>query len=292
MKHDFSNIFQNIHQKHQAKCLLPLLAIPFMSACPVDSTTLNDSELIANFFVQNDNGNASALVTLESEDLGGTNDVTLIRREAIFFEQDGQSGELSEEDDGEYAASLPVNASGLVTFTIQRRSRDTLEDREEFANTTVNPVFFEIDDNQVYLPDTFQELVAEPVQIGSVIDISWRVDDTQLVIEGFTRPAAIESFNAIANCQSMESGIDTTFDLAITEGQITQEDGRQLLQIAVTTQLTQVPGLTAEVAATTSCEFDVQLVRDTSGTTDTALDRRSTATGQTLLNLPVQWSAQ
>ena len=292
MKHDYCSIFQNIHQKRGAQYLLPLFAIPFLGACPVDSTTLTDSDIIANFFVQNDNGNASALVTLESRDLGGTNDVTLIRREAIIFEQDGQSGELSEQDDGEYVASLPANAPGLVTFIIERRSRDTLEDREEFANTGVNPLFFFIDDNQVYLPDTFQELVAEPVQIGSVIDISWRVDDTQQVVDGFTVPAAVESFNAIASCQSAESGIDTTFDLAITEGQITQEDGRQLLQIAVTDQLTQLPGLTAEMAATTSCEFDVQLVRDTSGTTDTALDRRSTATGQTLLNLPVQWSAQ
>jgi len=289
VKHHFSSIFQNTTHKQGTRCLLPLLTIPFLSACPVDSTTLDDSDLIANFFVQNDNGEASALVTLESRDLGGTNDVTLIRREGIFFEQDGLIGELDEEDDGEYVASLPANASGLVTFNIERLTRDSREDIEDFADTAVNPLFFDIDDNQVYLPDTFQELVAEPVQIGSVINISWRVDDTQQVIDGFTVPAVVESFNAIAVCQS---GIDNAFDLAITEGQITREDGRQLLQIAVTDQLTQIPGLTAEVVATTSCEFDVQLVRDVSGTTDTALDRRSTATAQTLLNVPVQWSAQ
>ena len=291
MKHKFSSIFQNTFHKRSAQSFLSLLTIPLLTACPVDSTSISDSDIIANFFVQNDNGEASALVTLGSRDLGGRNDVTLSGREAIFFEQDGQGGELREEDDGEYTASLPANASGLFTFTIERMSRDFEED---FADQAFNPLFFEIDNNQAYLPDTFQELVAEPVQLGPEIDISWRVDDTQQIINGFTVPAAVESFNAIANCQNSDQSAsdDSSFDIAITEGQITQEGGRQLLKIAVTEQLTQVLNLSAEVAALTACEFDVQLVRDINGTTDIALDRRSTASGQTLKNLSVQWSAQ
>lgn len=286
MKHSISSTFQNTTQKHSVQCLLSVLALSALAACSIDSTAVSDSELIANFLVQNDNGEASAVVTLETDDLSGTSDVTLIRREAIFFEQDGEGGELSEEDDGEYVATLPDNASGLYTFIIERLRQD------EFDNDGRIPELFEIDDNQVYLPDTFQELVAEPVQVGSVINISWRVNDTQQLANGFAVPAAIESFNAIASCSDNVSAASSVFDIAITEGQITQESGRQLLQIAVTDQLSQVSGLTAEAVTSVMCEFDVQLVRQSTGTTDVLLNRDSTAVGQTLLNFPVQWSAQ
>lgn len=279
MKYNLISKFQNSSKFHNsnfgrgAQYFLSLVTIPFLAACTVDSTTLSDSDILANFFVQNDNGEASVLVTLTTENLSGSNDVTLTRREALFFQQDGQIVELSEEDDGEYAASLPANSSGLFTFIIERLSQE------------------DIDDNRAYLPDTFQELVAEPVQIGPVIELSWRVDDTQQSINGFTVPAAVESFNAVASCQSPGSD-NTPFTLALSEGQITQEGGRQLLEIAVIEQLTQVLNLSAELAASTTCEFDVQLVRDITGTTDNALDNRSNAGGQTLLNVPIQWSAQ
>ena len=275
MKYNFISKFQNSNLGRSTQYFLSLVTIPFLAACTVDSTTLSDSDILANFFVQNDNGDASVLVTLSTENLSGSNDVTLTRREALFFEQDGQIVELSEEDDGEYAASLPANSSGLFTFIIERLSQE------------------DIDNNRAYLPDTFQELVAEPAQIGPVIELSWRTDDTQQVINGFTVPAAVESFNAVASCQSPGTESDNTpFALALSEGQIAQEGGRQVLEIAATEQLTQLLNLSAEAAASTSCEFDVQLVRDITGTADNALDNRSTAGGQTLLNVPVQWSAQ
>jgi len=282
VKHKFRSTFQNGTRRTQ---FIPsLLSLPLLAACSVDSTTISDAELIANFLVQNDNGESSAIVTLETDDLSGTSDVTLIRREAIFFEQDGEGGELSEEDDGEYVATLPTNASGLYTFIIERLRQD------EFNTSGRVPVLFEIDDNQVFLPDTFQELVAEPVQIGPVINISWRVDDTQQIVSGFAVPAAAESFNAIASC--IGDTPDSAFNIALNEGQITQTNGRQLLQIAVTDQLTLESGFSAETVATIMCDFDVQLVREITGTTDVALNRDSTAVGQTLLNVPVQWSAQ
>jgi len=262
------------------------MTIPFLAACPVDSTTIVDSDILANFFVQNNNGEASALVTLQTENLSGSNDVTLVRREALFVEQNGLVTELQESGDGTYIASLPANATGLVTFTIERLAQDEFDDSRGDSNLR----FIDIDNNQAFLPDTFQELVAEPAQSGPGIDISWRVDDTQQTINGFTVPAAVESFNALASCQS--AGDINQFDIAITEAPITQQSGRQTLQIAVSEHLTEVLNLSAEVAATATCEFDIQLVRDITGTTDTALDRRSTAAGQTLLNEPVQWSAQ
>ena len=278
MKHNFSSSFKHTIRKRGMRYFLPLLTVPVLAACSVDSTTVDDSDLLANFFVQNDNGNATALVTLTTEDLNGSNDVTLVRREAIFFEHNGLTVELNEEDDGEYEADLPANASGPVTFTIER------------VTTTTPPRLFDIDENRTFLPDTFQELVAEPVQTGQVLDLSWRVDNTQQIIDGFAVPAAVESFNALANCLTPDD--DTPFDIAITEGLITQQDGRQFLQIAVTEHLTGVLNLSAEITAATSCEFDVQLVRDITGTTDTDLDSRSTASGQTLMNVAVQWAAQ
>ena len=286
MKYEFASNFETISHKRGLQIFLSLVAIPFLAACPVDSTTILDSDILANFFVQNDNGEASVLVTLQTEDLSGSNDVTLVQREALFVEQDDLVIELQEEDDGEYIANLPANASGLYTFTIERLAQDELDDS---IGDSI-PRFVDIDDNQAYLPDTFRELVAEPVQIGPVIEISWRVDDTGQTINGFTLPAAVESFNALASCQS--AGDTTLFEIAITNAPITQERGRQILQIAVNEHLTEVLNLSADLAATTACEFDVQLVRDITGTTDPALDNRSTAAGQTLLNVPVQWSAQ
>ena len=118
--------------------------------------------------------------------------------------------------------------------------------------------------------------------------LSWFV--LQQIVSGFAVPAAAERFNAIASC--IGDTPDSAFNIALNEGQITQTNGRQLLQIAVTDQLTQESGFSAETVATIMCDFDVQLVREITGTTDVALNRDSTAVGQTLLNVPVQWSAQ
>ena len=65
-----------------------------------------------------------------------------------------------------------------------------------------------------------------------------------------------------------------------------------LLEIAVADHLTQELGLSGVALVETTCEFDIQLVRDISGTIDTALNRDSTALGQVLQNLMVQWAAQ
>ena len=116
MKYFIRNACKN--KRYGARHLLALIALPFLTACPIDSTEVDDSNLIANFLVQNDNGVSSAIVTLSSRNLSGNNDVNLIRRESIFYRHEGQEDDLSERDDGVYAVNLPADAGGLYSFTI------------------------------------------------------------------------------------------------------------------------------------------------------------------------------
>ena len=201
----------------------------------------------------------------------------LIARESIFYQRDGQSGELRESSDGEYMISLPSDAAGWYSFTLVRKS----EDREQIDR--------EVDDNYVYLPNAFQSVQAQPQQSGSVININWAIDDTTAQsINSFTIDGSEDTFNAIATCQA-ESG---AFDIAITEGELVQQNGLWLLEIPVTQTLAQVTTLTAEAIASASCDFDVQLVRTTIGITDISLNRKSSASGQVLENVSIQWMAQ
>ena len=89
-------------------------------------------------------------------------------------------------------------------------------------------------------------------------------------------------------------GVDSDSDVFITTGSVSRFFLWECLSwfVLVTDQLTQESGFSAETVATIMCDFDVQLVREITGTTDVALNRDSTAVGQTLLNVPVQWSAQ
>jgi len=266
----------------RARHFTALIALPLLTACPIDSTEVDDSSLIADFLVQNNNGESSAVVTFSSRNLSGNNEVNLTRQESIFYRHEGQEDDLNERDDGVYAVNLPAEASGLYSFTIVRMTE------EEFNETDRPPFFREIDDNHVFLPETFQELQAEAVQVGSSLNISWRIDDTLQTINGFTTPAAVDSFNAIASCQNN----DGPFDVAITDGQLTQQSDRLMLDIAVTEHLSQVLGMPIDSVATSLCDFDIQLNRNVAGTTDTRLDRRSVATGQVLQNLTIQWTSQ
>jgi len=275
---------RNAYKKNwsRARYLSALIAVPLLTACPIDSTEVDDSSLIADFLVQNNNGQSSAIVTLSSRNLSGNNEVNLIRQESIIYRHEGQEDDLDEREDGVYAVNLPAETSGLYSFTIVRMTE------EEFNETDRPPFFRELDDNHVFLPETFQELQAESVQVGSSLNISWRIDDTLQTINGFTTPAAVDSFNAIASCQNN----DGPFDVAITDGQLTQQSNRLMLDIAVTEHLTQVLNMSVESVAISLCDFDIQLNRNVAGTTDTRLDGRSVATGQVLQNLTIQWTSQ
>lgn len=271
------NFFQQFKRIRFTQIVLSLLAMFLLTACLVNSTDVDDSNLIAKFLVQNDNGQTTALVTLDSKDLAGQNEVTLVAGESIFYQRNGQGGELSERDDGEYTASLPDDAEGLYDFTIVRRL-DGDEDTARFSR--------EVTDNHVYLPNTFQELQAESVQSGSVVSLSWLEETVPQDVTGFTIYAVMDTFNAIGSCQNG----DEPFDVAITEGRIAQQSGRLLLEIEVVEHLTQVVGLPVDAATTTACEIDVQLVREITGITDDRLNRRSSATGRVLKNVVINFT--
>ena len=253
-----------------------------LSACAVDSTEVDDSDLIADILVQNDNGVSSAVVNLSVDDLSGNTDVNLIRQESIFYSHNGEEDGLEERDDGEYVVAVPDNSPGLYTFTIVRRAETVFEDSNRPASLR------EIHNNQVFLPEMFQELQVDPVQTGSGVNISWRLDDTFQSVNGFSTRAAVESFSAIGICQNS----DGSLDVAITDGEFIPQGNSVLLEIAVAEHLTQELGLSGVALVETTCEFDIQLVRDISGTIYTALNRDSTALGQVLQNLMVQWAAQ
>lgn len=265
------------NQSQLIKFVLSLTTIALLTACDVDSTSVTDDNLIATFLVQNDNGQANTTVTFATRDFAGDNTVDLVGVETIWYEQSGVSGELHKSRDGEYTGSLPSEAAGWYSFRLVRETGNNVE------------VSREIIDNHAFLPGSFQSLQAEPLQVGPVISINWALDDNALQsIDGFIAERSEDTFNAIATCQVENE----TMDLAITEGSIVQQSGISLLDIRVTEHLQQVIGLSAAVIATTSCEFDVQLVRTVIGVTDTSLDRRSSASGQFLHNVTIQWAGQ
>jgi len=259
------------------RAVLSLAAVTVLAGCPVDSTSVSDADLIATFLVQNDNGQARTTVTFASSDNAGRNVVNLVAEESISYLQGDVTRELGKSGDGEYTATLPSTAADWYSFILIRES----EDREYFEQEIVG--------NYVYLPASFQDLQVEPQQFGAVITVNWAVDNNApQSINGFTTQTSEDTFNAIASCQQ-RSGV---FDVAITEGQIVQQNGISLLEIPVTEHLQQVSGLSAEAIATLSCEFDVQLVRTIIGATDIALDGRSSARGQVLQNITIQWMGQ
>ena len=269
-------------EKMTARGVFLCAGLFLLSACAVDSTEVDDSDLIADILVQNDNGVSSAVVNLSVDDLSGNTDVNLIRQESIFYSHNGEEDGLEERDDGEYVVAVPDNSPGLYTFTIVRRAETVFEDSNRPASLR------EIHNNQVFLPEMFQELQVDPVQTGSGVNISWRLDDTFQSVNGFSTRAAVESFSAIGICQNS----DGSLDVAITDGEFIPQGNSVLLEIAVAEHLTQELGLSGVALVETTCEFDIQLVRDISGTIDTALNRDSTALGQVLQNLMVQWAAQ
>ena len=252
-----------------------LAAIVSLTACPVSSTSVTDANLIATFLVQNDNGQGSATVTFESRDLAGTHAVDLVAGESVWYEHQKARNELRKISDGKYAASLPSEITGWFSFSVRREDEELL--------------YREVDDNHVYLPETFQSLQVEPLQFGPVIRLNWALSDNSLQsISGFTAGDSEDTFNAIATCQVENESIA----LAITEGNFVQQNGMSLLEIPVTEYLQQVAGLSTVVIAATTCEFDIQLVRTLAGDTDVYLNRRSSASGQVLQNIAVQWAGQ
>lgn len=277
MKNNKSQFLLAISQGRWMKCLFSLTAIAALTACEVSSTSVSDADLVATFLVQNDNGQATTSVTFTSSDPAGDNTVDLVDGESIWYQNNDVSNELRKSADGEYSAALASTAAGWYSFALKRQS----EDREQFTR--------EVNENYVYLPDPIQSLQAEPLQFGSVINLSWELADSALQsINGFTAERSQDSFNAIATCQRENEAIN----LAITDGQTVQQDGIALLEIPVTENLLQVPGLTATAIATIQCEFDVQLVRTMIGVTDVSLSRRSSASGQVLQNVTIQWVGQ
>lgn len=278
-----SGILTSAIYSHWKKWVLSLTAITTLTACPVDSNTVADENLIAMFLVQNDNGQASTTVTFTSRDLAGTNDVDLVAGESIWYQNSDDRGELDKRSDGEYTAILPSAAADIYSFELTREpvDSDQTENRLRF--------FREISDNHAYLPEPFQSVQAELIQFGPTININWlSVDSSLQLIDGFVIDSSEDSFNAIATCQAENDSID----LAISEGSFAQQNGMTLLEIPVTDNLQDVAGLSPEVIAVTSCEFNVQLVRTANGVTDELLSRRSTATGQVLLDIAIQWAGQ
>ena len=277
MKYNKSKSIVAISKGQWMKCLFSLTAIAVITACDVSSTSVTDTDLVATFLVQNDNGQASATATFTSSDPAGDNTVDLVAGESIWYQNNDVSNELRKRADGEYSAVLATTAAGWYSFNLKRQS----EDRELFTR--------EVNENYVYLPDPIQSVQAEPLQFGSVINLSWAQADNALQsINGFTAERSEDTFNAIATCQLEDESIS----LAITEGQTAQQDGIVLLEIPVTENLLQVPGLTAASIATLQCEFDVQLVRTMIGVTDVSLNRKSSASGQVLQNITIQWVGQ
>jgi len=266
----------NMPDKQGVRYLFLFLAIPLLTACPVSSTAVSDANLVVDFLVQNDNGQTNAIVKLETRDPAGRHDVDLVSGESVSYRHDGKTDELLKRDDGEYIASLPADSTGFYRFILVRQS----DSREQFDR--------EVDNNLVYLPDTFQELQAEPAQTGASLNVSWLEENNPLSIDGVTISEAVDTFNAIAGCQNANG----PFSIAITSGQITQQNSLIFLDIAVAKHLTDVLDFSIDEIANTTCEFDVQLLREIVGITDIALDRRSSATGQVLKNLSITWNAQ
>jgi len=270
------NHLPSINNNRQIRGVLSLLCATALTACTVDSTSVSDSDLIATFLVQNDNGQSNATVTFTASDNAGRNVVELVAGESVSVQRDGVTNELRKSGDGEYTASLPADAIGWYSFILVRESVE----RELFEREVV--------ENYAYLPGSFQDMQAQSQQSGELINISWTADNNiPQTINGFTTESNEESFNATGTCQGL-----STFDVSISEGQILQQNGMSLLEIPVAEHLRQELGLSAEEIVAVSCAFDVQLIRSINGTTDTSLDNRSSARGQVLQNVAIQWTGQ
>ena len=257
--------------------LLSFAAITVLAGCSLNSTSVTDDDLVVDFLVQNDNGQATAVATFSARDPLGDSDVDLVAGESVFYERDGQDGELRESGDSEYSATLSSADAGWFSFNLVRQS----EDRELIDRN--------VDENYVFLPNAFQSVQAEPLQFGSVISISWASDEeVQQSINGVKLDGSEDTFNAIATCQAEGEVVD----ISITEGSLVQQNGLSMLEIPVLQNLQQFTGLSTEALAVVSCDFDVQLVRTIIGITDISLDRRSTAVGRVLNNIAIQWMAQ
>ena len=257
--------------------LVSLAAITALAGCSLNSTSVTDDDLVVDFLVHNDSGQTTAGATFSARHPLGDSDVDLVAAESVFFESDGQDGELGESGDSEYSATLSSADAGWFSFNLVRQS----EDRELIDRS--------VDENYVFLPNAFQSVQAEPLQFGSVISISWASDDEgQQSINGVKLDSSEDTFNAIATCQAEGEVVD----IAITEGSLVQQNGLSMLEIPVLQNLQQFTGLSTEALAAVSCDFDVQLVRMMIGITDISLDRRSTAVGRVLNNVAIQWMAQ
>jgi len=263
------------------RCLLAVVAVTLLSACPVSSTAISDADLIAEFLVQNDNGLTSATATFGASDLAGYNRVDLVAGESIAYRPNvlgnRQKTELRKISDGEYRVRLPRDAAaGWYSFALLRLSEDREENDREISN------------NHAYLPGPFQLFQVDTMQSGPALIVNWLVDSPPPSIDGFTTVISEESFNAIGTCQL---GSDL-LDVVITEGQIAQQNGMSSLQIPVAEHLQQVLGLSTGAIATANCDFDVQLVRTVNGIADFSLNNKSSAKGQVLKNVAIQWMGQ
>lgn len=256
---------------------LTCIAVPALVACPVNSTSVDDADLIAQILVQNDNGSGRVRVDFGFSDAAGRNKVDLTADETISYEFNGTGQELPQTGDGEYSINLPVVTPGWYTFTLLRASADG------------DNIYREISSNFTYLPNSFESVQAATAQSGEVLNVSWIADEeTQYLIDDFAVTGSDDSFNAIAACTSR----DNNFDVVVTDASINTRDGISTLNIPVAAHLSQVLNMSAPEIAAASCDFDVQLVRTIVGSTDPTLDSRSTATGQVLTNLSIQWAGQ
>lgn len=277
MNHDKLGILQSTIHRYPKRFVLSLTALTTLTACPVDSTSVADENLIAKFLVQNDNGQVSTIVTFTSRDLGGTQDVDLVADESISYQNSEGRGELDKRGDGEYSATVSSAAADIYSFTLTRKSDDST-------------LFYrEISDNHAYLPEPFQSVQTEPLQFGPSINLNWvAVDNSLQLVDGVVIEGIEESFITNATCQAGNESIE----FAIADGSFVEQNGLTVLEIPVTEYLQQVSGLSAAVIAMTSCDFDVQLIRAANGVTDNLLSRRSTARGEVLRNIAIQWTGQ
>lgn len=272
-----TNNYRDMFRAIKMRCLPSLMAFTVIAACTVNSTSVQDENLIVDFLVQNDNGTGRAVAHFRSRDLSGDdNTVDLVDGETVSYLYSGNDIELRSTGDGEYSKLLPTAASGWYLFVLHREGDNGLHNYPEIGDTSV------------YLPDAFQALLAEPVQSGKTIEVSW---ESLIPMAAYDSPATIETYSATAECRSGDNLFEVSIDERATEI-IGQLNNRSVLAIDVYDHLTQVDNFSPEIATMASCDFDVQLIRKSTGVADGLLSDKSTATGQVLTNFSVQWFGQ